>query len=65
MSDNIGIDFADYAEDRDTDAAYAVVIADGDDLPELHFFPKSLTTIYPKRRRLYAPEWLLTKKGLL
>ncbi len=46
--------------EKETDEAYCVVI-DG----ESHWFPKSQVTIYERNKKIYAPEWLALKKGLI
>lgn len=44
----------------DTDQALCVEI-DG----ETHWFPRSCCRIYEKPKKIYVPEWIAMKKGLI
>lgn len=58
MSDeDIAIDFDEIDE---VGEAYLVTIDD-----EEHFLPQSLCRVYYKTKKIYVPEWLLIKKGLV
>lgn len=57
MSEDVSIVF-DEIEERGE--AYLVTI-DGKE----YYLPQSQCRVYPKRNKLYAPEWLLNKEGLI
>lgn len=61
MSDeDIAIDFDEIDEGTEEDKAYLVTIDD-----EEYFFPKSLCRVYHKSKKIYAPEWICIKQGLV
>ena len=50
----------DYDEIKTVGESYFVIIAGGK-----HYLPISQCTVKCKRKKLYAPEWLLLKEGLI
>lgn len=57
MSEDVSIKFDEIEERGD---AYLVTIAG-----EEYFLPQSQCRVYEKNGKLYAPEWLLNKEGLI
>ena len=46
--------------EKETDEAYLIIICD-----EKIWLPKSEVRMYPKGRKVYVPQWLALKKGLI
>lgn len=56
--DDVGIDFDEIL--RETEAAFEIAI-DG----EKYWLPKSQVRMYEKTKKVFVPEWLANKKGLI
>ena len=58
MSEDISVEFDELRSE--TENAFCIVID-----KVVHWMPKSICRIYEKNNKIYAPEWLLNKKGLI